>query len=65
MACLIAVCAAAAFLFAAVQRFTFLDVTGFVLFGTPDPYVSPERAQELQKEFRDMIQKEFGARKAK
>lgn len=65
MLCLVAVCAFAAFLFVAVQRIALIDVANFFLFGTPDPYVSPERERELQKELKDMIQKEFGSRKAK
>jgi len=65
IASLVAVCALAAFLFAVVQRVTMMDVASFFLFGTTDPYISPEREREMQKELRDMIQKEFGARKAK
>ena len=65
MACLVAVCALAAFLFVAVQRLSAIDVASFFLFGTPDPYVSPEREREMQKELKDMIQKEFGSRKGK
>ena len=59
-----AVCALAALLFAAIQGITIQNLTSFILFGTPDPYISPGRELELQKDFRNLIQKEFGARKS-
>ena len=65
LACLLAVCALAAFLFVAVQRITIIDAASFFLFGTSDPYISPERELEMQKELKEMIQKQFGARKGK
>jgi hypothetical protein len=64
MLCLVAVCAFAAFVFVGLQRIALIDVANFFLFGTPEPYVSPERERELQRELKDMIQKEF-TRKAK
>ena len=65
MLSLVAVCALAASVYVAIQRVTLIDVASFFLFGTPDPYIAPEREQEMHKEFRDMIQKEFGSRKSK
>ncbi|MEK6711921.1 MAG: hypothetical protein AABZ64_15235 [Nitrospinota bacterium] len=56
---------AAAFVFVFIQRLTVSDVASFVLYGDPDPYVSPEREKELEKSFRGMIQKEFGSRRGK
>ena len=63
MAAIVGVCALAAFLFTLVQNMSVISVANLVLFGNPDPYVSPAKKARISKEFRDMVQKEFGGPK--
>lgn len=60
MATITAVCLAAALAFQAFTRADFQSVASFFLFGSTDPYMSPKREREMNREFTDMIKREFG-----
>ncbi|MFC1491179.1 hypothetical protein ACFLQ0_01135 [Nitrospinota bacterium] len=58
-AVLIAVCAGTALLASVLLKADLSSVANFLLFGSTDPYVSPERMKEVEHEMKEMIKKGF------
>ncbi|MDA0999384.1 MAG: hypothetical protein O2807_02540 [bacterium] len=55
-------CLVAALAFQIFMKADMASVASFFLFGSTDPYLSSRREKELNREFTDMIKREFGAK---
>ena len=58
-AVLVAVCMGAALLAGVAMKADLASVAGYLLFGSSDPYMSPERFKKVGSEMSDMIKKEI------
>jgi hypothetical protein len=56
---LVAVCMGAALFAGVAMKADLASVAGYLLFGSTDPYMSPEKFKKVGSEVRDMIKKEF------
>ncbi len=54
------VCAGAAFIAGGLFNADYGSVANYILFGETNPKISAERNKELEREFKDMLKKEFG-----
>lgn len=56
---LVAVCMGAALFAGVAMKADLASVAGYLLFGSSDPYMSPEKFKKVGSEMRDMIKKEI------